>query len=280
MPQSFFVVSGEHVKLAQDEIIAISKSYDKKATYNLESRLVITKSKAPWKRIAQRATFIRVSGNMVGTFSRLSEIDVSVVKPASFACRTINLSSKKIDTKSVERETGKLLKEKWNSKVSLSNPSLTVYLIVTDSKRYFGYSDYIIEQKRPRKIIRYPHELDWKLSRCMVNLSGLKEGRTLCDPFCGTGTLLLEAEWMQIHGIGIDFDLEMCDITKRNLAENGYKPRVINSTFDYITKIKDKIDAIVTDLPYGTASKATTTPKKLIRDFVSVIPKKKKLIMM
>src|SRR5207245_8776610 len=172
------------------------------------------------------------------------------------------------------------LKEKWGFKVSLSNPSLTLYFIITDKKRYIGYSERQIEPKRPKKIIKRPHELDWRLSRCMVNLSGLKEGKTLCDPFCGTGTILLEAESMGIDTIGIDFDGKMCDITKRNLAENGYTSRVINSTYHHIERISDKIDAIVTDLPYGTASKSSTSPKKLVKDFVSIIPKKKKLVMM
>ncbi len=280
MPQSFFVLSGEHEELARDEVLAISKSYDSKSVFKSESRLVIVHSATSSKKIAKRATFVKASGNLVGSFSRLSEIDLPVSKPVSFACRTINLSSKKIDSSSINREVGAILKQKWNSKVSLSNPQLTVYVIITNSKRYLGYSADIIEPERPKKIIKRPHELDWKLSRCMVNLSGLKEGQTLCDPFCGTGTVLLEAESMKIHGIGIDFDSEMCDITRRNLAVNGYKSRVINSTFYDITKLGDKIDAIVTDLPYGTASKSSITPRKLAQDFVSIIPKKTKLVMM
>ena len=49
----------------------------------------------------------------------------------------------------------------------------------------------------------------------MINLIGLKKGETVCDPFCGTGTTLLEAESMGIHGIGLDFDEKMVEITKR-----------------------------------------------------------------
>ena len=280
MPYSFFVLSGEHEELARDEIVAISKSYDSRAIFNSESRLVITRSVMPWNKIFRRATFVRISGNIVGTFSEPSEIYLPVSKPVSFACRTINLSSKKVDSSSLERQVGTVLNQKWNSKVSLSNPHLTVYLIITDTKQYVGYSEIQMVPKRPKKAIKRPHELDWKLSRCMVNLSRLKEGKVLCDPFCGTGTILLEAESMGIHSIGIDFDGKMCDITRKNLVENGYKPRVINSTYHHIQKIKDKIDAIVTDLPYGTASKSSTSPKKLVKDFLSIVPKKKKLVMM
>ena len=57
----------------------------------------------------------------------------------------------------------------------------------------------------------------------MINLTGLKKGETVCDPFCGTGTTLLEAESMGIHGIGLDFDEKMCEISKeisRQMATN------------------------------------------------------------
>ena len=116
-----------------------------------------------------------------------------------------------------------------------------------------------------------------KLSRCLVNLSQLKEGKTLCDPFCGTGTILLEAESMGIKSVGIDFDGIMCDITRKNLAANGFDSRVINSGFEEMLNIKS--NAIVTDLPYGISSRASVSPKKLIKDFVSIIPKRKKLVM-
>ena len=278
--QSFFVLSGQHIELAQDEVVSISKSYDSKTTYATEPRLVITRSRISWNKVAKRATFVRTGGKIVGTFTNVSKIQLPVQKPTTFVCRTINLSSAKIDSRSLEKKAGTVLKQKWGARVSLSKPALSVYLIITDTKKYLGYSNDTLEPKRPRKPIKYPHELDWKLSRAMVNLSGLREGKTLCDPFCGTGTILLEAQSMGIHGIGIDFDLEMCGITKRNLAANSYKGIVINSTYHDIKRIMDRIDAIVTDLPYGTASKSSTSPKKLVKDFVSVIPKKKKLVMM
>ena len=94
MPQSFFVVSGENVELAKDEVIAISKSYDKKASYKTEARLVITNSQVPWEKIAKRATFVRRAGKIANTFSDLfSEIDLSLLhKSDTFVCRAINLS--------------------------------------------------------------------------------------------------------------------------------------------------------------------------------------------
>jgi tRNA (guanine10-N2)-dimethyltransferase len=277
MLQSFFVLPGQYEDLARDEVISISKSYDPKTNSRKEPRLVMLKSKVPWKKIAGRATFVRTCGDIIDTFDDISKIDPPISRPISFVCRTINLSSRKISPSSLEKQAGEVLKNRWGSKVSLSNPHLTVYLIITDSEQYLGCADAKIEPKLPTKIIKHPHELDLKLSRCIVNLSQLKEGKTLCDPFCGTGTNLLQAESMGIKSIGIDFDKIMCNITRKNLAANGFDSKVINSGFEEMRNIKS--DAIVTDLPYGISSRSSVSPKKLIKDFVSMVPKRKKLVM-
>lgn len=280
--QSFFVVSGENVELAKDELVAISSSYDKNTSHETDSKLVLIDSTVPWDKITQRATFVRTAGKMVDTFSDLfSEIDLSLLhKSDTFACRAINLSSKKLDLSNIEKTIGATIKQTTAVRVSLTNPVLTVYLIFTDSQNYLGYSTRLPEQKRPKKVSKFPSELHWKLSRSMVNLSRLNEKDVLCDPFCGTGTILLEAESMGIRSIGIDFDKKMCEMAKNNLAANGYNSKIINADYEHIKKIKDKIDGIVTDLPYGISSKSSESPKKLIRDFVSILPKKKKLVLM
>jgi tRNA (guanine10-N2)-dimethyltransferase len=278
MLQSFFVLPSQYEDLARDEVISISKSYDPKTNSRSESRLVILKSKVPWKKISDRATFVRTCGNIIDTFDDISKIDPPIPKPSSFVCRTINLSSKKISSSSLEKQAGEALKNRWGSKVSLTNPHLIVYLIITDSEQYIGCAESKIEAKLPTKAIKHPHELDLKLGRCIVNLSQLKEGKTVCDPFCGTGTILLQAESMGIKSIGIDFDPLMCKITSKNLAINGFKSKVINSSYNEILNIKDKIDAIVTDPPYGIASKSSVSPEKLIKDFISIVPKRKKLV--
>jgi tRNA (guanine10-N2)-dimethyltransferase len=282
MPQSFFVVSGENVELARDEVIAISKSYDNKTSFKTDSRLVITNSTIPWNKVAKRATFVRTAGKIASTFSDLfSEADQSLMhKPDTFACRAINLTSKKMDLSVIEKTTGAAIKQISKAKVSLSNPSLTVYLIFTDSQSYLGYTTRTTQLPRPNKVIKSSSELHWKLSRAMVNLSGLNENEILCDPFCGSGTILLEAESMGIHSIGIDFDKKMCNIAKKNLSSNGFNSKIINESYEYLQKIKDKVDGIVTDLPYGNASKSSQSPKKLFHDFVSILPKKKKIAIM
>ncbi len=283
MPESFFILSKENIELARDEVIAIAKTYDRFAKSQTFSNLVIVQSKTPWEKIAKRATFVKTSGQLLKKLSNLFLDDSYfslLLEAKTFACRVINLSENMFDPTGLEDSMGNMISKFSQAKVSLDDPSLIIYLILTDSQGFFGFSTEFEKEKRLKKPKNHPHELDWKLSRVMINLAGFKEGDTICDPFCGTGTTLLEAESMGINSIGIDFDKKMCDLSKKNLKENQFNSKVFNSDYKYINKIKNKYDGIVTDLPYGRASKTSEPPEKLLRNFVSIIPKKKKLVIM
>jgi len=283
MPESFFILSKDYLELASDEIIAISKTYDRFAKARIISNLIIIQSKTNWNKIAKRASFVKVSGqilrNMSGLF--LGEDNFQVLKNANtFVCRIINLSSKQFNIPELERSMGDMISKFSHAKVDLEDPDITVYLIFTDKESFFGFSKRVKEEDRPKKIKNYPHELDWKLTRVMINLTGLKEGETVCDPFCGTGTTLLEAESMGIHAIGLDFDEKMYKISRENLKANGYKSKVFKSDFQELSKISEKFDVIVTDLPYGRASKASEKPEEILKKFFSVLPKRKRVAIM
>jgi len=283
MPESFFILSKENIELARDEVIAIAKTYDRFAKSQTFSNLVIVQSKTPWEKIAKRATFVKTSGQLLKKLSNLFLDDSYfslLLEAKTFACRVINLSENKFDPTDLEDSMGNMISKFSQAKVSLDDPSLTIYLILTDSQGFFGFSAGFEKEKQLKKPKNHPHELDWKLSRAMINLAGFKEGDTICDPFCGTGTTLLEAESMGINSIGIDFDKKMCELSKKNLKENQFDSKVFNSDYKYINKIESKYDGIVTDLPYGRASKTSEPPEKLLRNFVSIIPKKKKLAIM
>jgi tRNA (guanine10-N2)-dimethyltransferase len=91
----------------------------------------------------------------------------------------------------------------------------------------------------------------------MVNLSSIKMGKTLLDPFCGTGGILIEAGLIGVKTIGSDIEEKMIEGCKKNL--DYYKIRnykLYRSDIGDISKKIDLVDAIVTDLPYG---KSTTT---------------------
>ena len=283
MPESFFIVSKEYPELAVDEVVTIAKMYDRFSKIKTIANLIIVQSKTPWEKIARRATFVKTAGQierkMSGVF--LDEKNYTLLFGAkSFMCKAINLSQKTIDGAGIEHSLGNVVITFCNAKVSLDDPDVTIYLIFTDTENFFGFATRFEPQKRPKKLTKFHHELDWKLTRAMINLARINDGETVCDPFCGTGSTLLEAESMGLKSIGIDFDEKMCKISKDNLKENNFKSEVINQNYDHMLQVKDGFDGIVTDLPYGTASKVSEPPQKLMKNFVSKIPQGKKFAIM
>jgi tRNA (guanine10-N2)-dimethyltransferase len=283
MPESFFVLSKNNLEIAKDEVIAISKMYDRFSKVKVISNLIIIQSKTNWNEISKRATFVKTSGQILRKMSGLflDEGNFEILKNAkSFVCRIINISSNQFNVPELESSMGDMISKFSHAKVKMEDPDITVYLIFTDKENFFGFSKRVKEKSRPKKTKTYPNELDWKLTRVMINLIGIKQGETVCDPFCGTGTTLLEAESMGIHAIGMDFDKKMFNITKENLKVNKFKSKIFNSDFQKMLEISGKYDGIVTDLPYGLNSKITEKPEEILKRFISILPKRKKIAIM
>ena len=281
MPESFFLVSKEYPELAVDEVVTLVKMYDRFAKVKTISNLILVQSVTPWEKIARRATFVKTSGQLLRKMSNVffDETNYSLLFGAkSFMCKAINLSDKPVDIPEIERSLGSMVSTFCNAKVSLEDPDVVIYMIFTDEENFFGFSTKFEAPKRPEKITKFHHELDWKLTRAMINLARIHDDETVCDPFCGTGSTLLEAQSMGIKSIGIDFDEKMCKITKDNLKKNGFSGEVYNQSYDYMDQLK--FDGIVTDLPYGTASKVSEPPKKIMKKFISKMPKKAKFAIM
>ena len=172
MPESFFIVSKDNLELAIDEVVAIVKMYDRFSKIKIISNLIIIQSKTNWNRITERATFVKILRKMSGLF--LDDGNFQVLKSTkTFVCRVLNLSSNKLNTLELESSMGDMISKFTHAKVNLENPDITVYLIFTNEENFFGFSEKNENKKRPKKSKKYPHELDWKLTRVMINLIGL-----------------------------------------------------------------------------------------------------------
>ncbi|MCA9387276.1 hypothetical protein KC669_04550 [Candidatus Dojkabacteria bacterium] len=64
---------------------------------------------------------------------------------------------------------------------------------------------------------RFTHGTSFRVARMMMNILDLKENQTLADPFCGTGTFLIEGLLQRLNVIGIDNDSELVNDSKQNL---------------------------------------------------------------
>jgi tRNA (guanine10-N2)-dimethyltransferase len=160
-----------------------------------------------------------------------------------------------------------------NRTVKLQNPDVEVRAIITDSMLYVGVKKFTIDRKQFEKRKAQfrpffsPISLHPKLARALVNLSKIKKGQTLLDPFCGTGGILIEAGLIGVKTIGSDIDNKLVMGCKENLNFYNIKDYDLFCTdIGNISGYVSKIDAVATDFPYG---KSTTTKGEEIKSLYS-----------
>ena len=178
----------------------------------------------------------------------------------TFAVRVKRIRSE-IDTVDWERELGTLiLNNSKNIKVNLSKPKTLIRVVAHGEKLYIAIEriklnkKHFEESKPHKRPFFYPGSMNPKLARCMVNLSRIKEGQLLLDPFCGTGGILIEAGLIGCKVVGSDIYWKMQNGTAINLDYYGIE--------DYRTfhldvrelKMYEKVSSVVTDPPYGIST--------------------------
>ena len=147
--------------------------------------------------------------------------------------------------------------------VDLEHPDHEIRVLITDTALYVGEKIAVGERKQfeERKVQHRPFfspiSLHPKLARTLVNLSMISTGETLLDPFCGTGGILIEAGLVNTKIIGNDVEEKIIEGCQRNLEFYDIRSYdLFCADIGELPQYIDKVDAIVTDLPYG---KSTTT---------------------
>jgi tRNA (guanine10-N2)-dimethyltransferase len=98
-----------------------------------------------------------------------------------------------------------------------------------------------------------------------------KAGNVVLDPFCGTGTMLIEAALIGCRVIGLDVQRRMARGTLRNMRHFEVEPEGIIVT-DARTLPIDRFDCVVTDPPYGTSSTTLKrTTKQIIEEILAAV---------
>jgi tRNA (guanine10-N2)-dimethyltransferase len=103
----------------------------------------------------------------------------------------------------------------------------------------------------------------------MVNLAHAKAESVLLDPFCGTGTSLIEATFIGCRAVGVDAQKRMILGTKKNLAFFNISAEGL-ILGDSRKVPLSKVDAVVTDPPYGRSSSTLkSTTKQLVQEVLA-----------
>ncbi|MEA3378904.1 MAG: methyltransferase domain-containing protein [Nanoarchaeota archaeon] len=245
-----FLLSGENEELAKEEVLAVTKAKD----YELDGRILLANCKKfNFERLAYTHKVLRFIF-AIAKDKLISKID------------SVNWQ-KHYKNNFCVRAKGKFLEEKvlaghiWtalkNPKVKLEKSSTQIEFIENKNKIYCGLlvSEVPKEYWKRQPHLRpgfHPSSINAKLARACVNLSGIKQGQTLYDPFCGTGGILIEAGLIGCRIIGSDIDQKMIKRTKINLKNYNINNFKLSQTD--AAKAKQEFDTIVTDPPYGKAS--------------------------
>jgi tRNA G10 N-methylase Trm11 len=136
-----------------------------------------------------------------------------------------------------------------NGAPDLNHPQQRFLLITHENGFYFG--EILAEsarsyQKHDAKPYRTSSSLPSQLARALVNLA--YPARSILDPCCGTGSILLEACATGVTAFGMDRNPKMVGMTRRNLQHFGYEAVVQRGDATQCTQTNE---AVVTDLPYG-----------------------------
>ncbi|GIX08215.1 MAG: methyltransferase [Candidatus Poribacteria bacterium] len=133
---------------------------------------------------------------------------------------------------------------------NLSVPSLRLLLVQQRLRWWLGRLEALPDRsyrRHDRKPFRTSSSLPSRLARALVNLLP-PQARTLLDPCCGTGSILLEAAALGLEAVGLDWNPKMVRMSQKNLSHFGYTATVHQAD---ARTWSSPADAVVTDLPYG-----------------------------
>lgn len=236
--------------------------------------------RSAYTRVCAQELFVS-NANMTDIFKAAAETDFnSVLKSGeSFVVRINrikNYADKEINTMKLETKLGKqILNSTEDTKVNLKNPDKTFLGIITDQKLILGLkltdiTSKTFSERRPRKKpFFHPSAMPSKMARCMVNLAHAKTDSVLLDPFCGTGTSLIEATFIGCRSIGVDAQKRMILGAKKNLKFFNITAEGLILADSRKTPLI-KVDSVVTDPPYGRSSSTLkSTTKRLVQEVLT-----------
>ena len=282
----FFLVSGEHPTLPYAEIRAILESenilYDE--LERLPQILRLNSSTSCVQEVSSRSSLTKVcclelfkcKADKRSILRNVSDMlyDQFIDSGHTFAVRVsrVQRSSPHLNIEKLEGEIGRgVLNKKRGIKVRLSSPDKTFFGALTGKSFVFGLK---LAEVAPKPFYRrrgknrpffHPSALPPKLARCMVNLARPKADCVVLDPFCGSGSILIEAGLIGCRVLGSDVKDLMVKGSLLNMRFFGVEALGI-SVAEAGKLPFQRADRIVTDPPYG---KSTTTLGYTVREVAS-----------
>lgn len=256
-------LSGENLELAKEEALAAAET----EKYKQDKNILILEAKNDLQRLAFTKKIFQhlFSCKTKNLEKQIKKFNWQKLYKKNFCIRI------KGKTKLKEKDLASLIWKKLEKpKVKLENPKTNIHFLITEKNAHCGLllheNKEKFQERRPhlRKEF-HPTSIQPKLAKALINLSRIKKGETLLDPFCGTGGILIEAGLLGCKLKGNDISKKMIEKTEANLKQLKLKAELTQKN---ALEIKTKADAIVTDLPYGRGSYHNIKLDELYKKFL------------
>lgn len=278
------MLSREATGIPESEAKALVVDLDPQARFESpEDGILVAETSADQARIESRVAFSRRVGVLVPD-GELDDSHLSVLRSGTYRVRVFGDASDEVAI--ITAIAGKV-----GGKVSLDDPDheVSAYVGEGGARLLAITSPRSMRQRwatrRPRsRAFFHPSAIFPKLSRALVNLSGVQQGEAFLDPFCGTGSLLIEASLVGAEPVGIDLARKMARGSRRNMIRYGL-PWLGVVRGDSRRLPLSQVSGIATDIPYGRASSAGGSEsgeilKSAVREAALVLPEGRKLVVM
>lgn len=258
-----YFLAGENLELAEADLEGFLQSQEVDEKPERKGRIAFTEAEPmQLKRLALTHEIVEVLNR--------GELDTGYQPETSYAVRSEDFGGK---IEGVEEELGEKLSTEENE-VDLESPDEVIRVYALEDEYIIGRlvedidRSLFQQRKNQERPFSSPVSLDPVLARVLVNLSGVKLGEKLLDPFTGTGGILLEAGLCGIDVYGADMQQEMVEGARENLEEYGIiRHDIRQAEFSELEEEFEDVEfnSLVTDLPYGRASKKEN---KVVEEFV------------
>jgi len=248
-----FELSGEHPTLPVAELECVGRV--------CEARPQVAVAECPDPdaagRLALTHAVLAFLGSCGPSEAELSALlrDLALSSRVPFAARVKKVAGSEVGEPApvLERFMGTLI----DGPVSLGRPEAEYRAILSGDRIYLGRVLLRIDRggydlRRPStRPFFHPGVMLPRIARAVVNLSLVRPGETLFDPFCGTGGLLAEADLVGASPLGSDADPAMVAGGRLNFPSLS----LFLADARALPLRSGSVDAVATDLPYGQSSR-------------------------
>ncbi|MEL5891518.1 MAG: THUMP domain-containing protein [Methanothrix soehngenii] len=275
-----FELSGEHESLPRCEAIALVEIFSdryREQSY-LDQCLIVEAEgldvRALGDRLAMTHRIIEVMAICEADLEDLARSVALLSLPdESYRIRARRIKNASPRADAVEHEIGRVLLGK-GIRADLKSPNIELRAVITSGKIILGVEVARIdrssfEARRPHlKPFFHPGVLMPRMARSLVNLTQIRAGERLLDPFAGTCGILVEACLMGIECLGIEAQGRLVKGAICNL-ENMNCALVLGDAKRLALKDASIYGAVL-DIPYGRSARILASSKEdLLKESLS-----------